>query len=43
MAKFRLTFDHYKSNVKLNSEGRRGFKQEKLTSHNGTHKILKLR
>ena len=48
MAKFRLRFSQYKSNIKLNGEGRRGFKQEKLIerffllSHNGTHEAIKV-
>ena len=42
MARTRLRFNQYKSNIKLNGEGRRGFKKEKLIqhflllSHNGT-------
>ena len=49
MARFRLRFNQYKSSVKLNGEGRRGFKQEKsienffLCSHNGTHEDIKVR
>ena len=40
-------FDKCKSNVKVNGEGRREFKQEKLIdhfvlySHNGTHEDIK--
>ena len=33
MARFRIRFNQYKSNIKLNGEGRRGFKQEKLIEH----------
>ena len=42
MARFRLRFNQYNSNIKLKGEGSRGFKQEKLienfllSSHNGT-------
>ena len=48
MTRFRLRFNQYKSNIKLNEEGRRGFKQEKLMenyfllSHNGTHEDVKV-
>ena len=48
MARIRLIFNQYKSNVKLNGEGRRGFKKEKLIehilllSHNGTHEDIKV-
>ena len=46
---FGLRFNHYKSNIKLYGEGRRGFKQEKLIehllfcSHNGKHEDIKIR
>ena len=33
MARFRLRFNQYRPNIKLNGEGRRGFKQEKLIEH----------
>ena len=33
MARFRLKFNQYKSNIKLNGEVRRGFKQEMLIEH----------
>ena len=48
MTRFRLRFHQYKSNVKLNREGSRGFKQEKLIenffllSHNGTCEDIKV-
>ena len=48
MAKFRLRFNHYKCNAKLNGKRRRGFKQEKLIepffllSHNMTHEDIKV-
>ena len=48
MTRFRLRFNQYKSNIKLNEEGRRGFKQEKLIenffllSHNGTREDIKV-
>ena len=48
MAKFRLRFNHYKCNAKLNGKRRRGFKQEKLIepffllSHNRTHEDIKV-
>ena len=48
MARIRLRFNQYKSNIKLNGEGRRGFKKEKLIehflllSHNGTHEDIKV-
>ena len=48
MARFRLRFNQYQSNIKLNREERRGFKQEILVehffllSHNGTHKDIKV-
>ena len=48
MTRFRLRFNQYKSNIKLNGEGSRGFKQEKLIenffplSHNGTHEDIKV-
>ena len=48
MARFRLRFNQYNFNIKLNEEGRRGFKQEKLTenffllSDTGTHKDIKV-
>ena len=48
MARFRLRFNQYKSNIKLNRESRRGFKQEKLIEHfflltrNGTHEDIKV-
>ena len=43
MARFRLRFNQYKSNIKLLGKGRREFKEEKLIenfflcSHNETH------
>ena len=49
MARFRLRLNQYRSSIKLDKEGRRGFKQEKsiehfsLRSHNGTHKDIKVR
>ena len=49
MARFRLRFNQYKSNNKLNRESRRGFKQEKLIEHfflltrNGTHEDIKVK
>ena len=48
MARIRLRFNQYKSNIKLKGEGRRGFKKEKLIehflllSHNGTHEDIKV-
>ena len=48
MARFRLRFNQYKFNIKLNVEGMRGFKQEKLIEdfflccHNGTHEDIKV-
>ena len=48
MTRFRLRFNQYKSNIKLNGEGSRGFKQEKLIedffllSHNGTREGIKV-
>ena len=48
MARFRLRHNQCKSNIKLNGEGRRGFKQEKLIKHffllsdNGTHEDIKV-
>ena len=33
MAGYGLTFNQYKSNIKLTGEGDRGFKQEKLIEH----------
>ena len=48
MAKFRLRFNHYKCNAKLNGKRRRVFKQEKLIepffllSHNRTHEDIKV-
>ena len=48
MTRFRLRFNQYKSNIKLNGEGSRGFKHEKLTgnflllSHNGTREDIKV-
>ena len=48
MARIRLRFNQYKSSVKLNGEGRRGFKIEKLIehflllSHNRTHEDIKV-
>ena len=48
MARCRVRFNQYKSNIKLNEEGRGGFKQERLIenffllSHNGTHKDIKV-
>ena len=47
MARIRLRFNQHKSNIKLNGEGRRVFKKEKLIehflllSHHGTHKDIK--
>ena len=47
MARFRLRFNQYKFSIKLNREGSRGFKQEKLIehfflpSHNGTDEDTK--
>ena len=41
-------FNQHESNIELNEEGRRGFKQEILTghfflcSHNGTHEDIKV-
>ena len=48
MARFRLRFNQYQSNIKLNEEGGQGFLQEKLIehfslcSHNGTHEDIKI-
>ena len=48
MTRFRLRFNQCKSNIKLNGEGSRGFKQEKiienffLLSHNGALEDIKL-
>ena len=48
MARVRLTFNQYKSNIKLNGERSRGFKLEKLTenfflsSHIGTCEDIKV-
>ena len=48
MAKIRLRFNQYKSNIKLNVEGRRGFKAEKLIqhfflcNHNGAREDIKV-
>ena len=48
MTRFRLRLNQYKSNIKLNGEGRREFKQEKLIenfflrSQNGTHEDIKV-
>ena len=48
MARIRLRFNQYKSNIKLNGEGRRGFKKEKLIEHflllrhNGTREDVKV-
>ena len=48
MARIRLRFNQDKSNIKLNGEGRRGFKKKKLIeqflllSHNGTHEDIKV-
>ena len=48
MIGFRLTFNQYKSNIKLYGEGRHVFNQEKLIehfflcSHNGTHEDIKV-
>ena len=48
MSRIRPRFNQYKSNIKLNGEGRRGFKKEKLIehflllSHNGTHEDIKV-
>ena len=49
MARIRLRFNQYKSNIKLNGEGRRGFNKEKLIEHflllsrNGTHEDIKVK
>ena len=49
MTRFRLRFNQYKSNIKLNGEGSRGLKQEKLTenlfllSQNGTREDIKVK
>ena len=46
MARIRLRFNQYKSNIKLNGERRRGLKKEKLIehflllSHNGKHEDI---
>ena len=48
MTRFRLRFNQCKSNIKLNGERSRGFKQEKSTenffllSHNGTRQDIKV-
>ena len=48
MTRFRLRFNQYKSNIKLNGKGSRRFKQEKLIenffliSHNGTREDIKV-
>ena len=48
MARFRVRFNQYKCNIKLNGEGKRDFKQEKLTehffllSHNETNEDIKI-
>ena len=48
MARIRLRFNQHKSNTKLNGEGIRGFKKEKLIekflllSHNGTNEDIKV-
>ena len=48
MTRFRLRFNQYKSNIKLNGEESRGSKQEKLIekffllSHNGTREDIKV-
>ena len=48
MTRFRLRFNQYKSNIKLNGEESRGFKQEKLIenffllSHNGAREDIKV-
>ena len=48
MARFRVRFNQYKCNIKLNGEGKRDFKQEILTehlfllSHNGTNEDIKI-
>ena len=48
MARIRLRLNQYKYNIKLNGEGRRGFKKEKLIEHflllsrNGTHEDIKV-
>ena len=48
MARNRLRFNQYKSNIKLNGELRLEFKKEKLIehflllSHNGTHEDIKV-
>ena len=49
MARFRIRFNQYKSNIKLNGEGRRGFKQEKLIenffllTNGGAHEDIKFK
>ena len=48
VTRFRVTFNQYKSNLKLYGEGRRGFKQKKLIElfflcgHNETHEDIKV-
>ena len=48
MTRYRLRFNQCKSNIKLNGEGSRGFKQENLTenffllSRNGTREDTKV-
>ena len=48
MTRFRLKFNQYNSNIKLNREGSRGSKQEKLIenlfllSQNGTREDIKV-
>ena len=49
MARFWLRFNQYKSNIKLNVDGRREFEQENLIEHlflcghNGTHEGIKFK
>ena len=49
MAKFRVRFNQYKSNIKLYGEGRGNFKQEQLIehfyreNHNGTHQDINVK
>ena len=48
MARIKLRFNQYKSNIILNGRGRSGFKKEKLIEHilllsrNGTHEDIKV-
>ena len=48
MARFKLRFNQYKSSIKLNGEGKHGFKQEQsikhffLCRHNRTHEDIKV-